>query len=106
MDEHKTTKSTGEPRIEADIANLKIEVGTQNWVSGNMESGQIDVSLPNGTKVRIQASVEGDWNNCTIKIHRLNDTEITLFEKSSTITKRGQKIKGVSKFTKITKRVA
>tara|TARA_Y100000004_G_C8940780_1_gene424081 strand:- start:1615 stop:1902 length:288 start_codon:yes stop_codon:yes gene_type:complete len=92
--------------IDADIANLKIEVGTQNWVSGNMESGEIYVSLPNGTKVCIQAAVDGDWNSATIKIHRLNDTEITLFEKSSTITKRARKINGVSKFTKINKKVA
>ena len=106
MDGQKTTTKNGEPRIDADIANMEIRMGIQNWVSGNMESGQISISLPNGTKVNIQAAVEGDWDNCNIDIHRLNDTEITLFEKSSTITKRARKIKGVSKFTKIMKKVA
>jgi hypothetical protein len=106
MDEQKTTTKNGEPRIDADIANLKIEAGSLNWDEGNMKSGEIEVSLPNGTKVCIQASVSGDWNKCTIGIHRLNDTEITLYEKSSTITKRAQKIKGESRFTKINKKVA
>ena len=104
MTEAIRTKKKNE-QIECGIANLEVEAGTQNWISGNMESGDINISLPNGTKVTITAAISGDWNSCNIGIHRLNDTKITIFEHSSTITKRARKIQGKSKFTKIQKKV-
>lgn len=71
------------------IKNLEIEEGVQNWTNENgVESGAIDVRLPNGTFVTIQASVKGDWNSCHIQIHRLRDTEITVFHHGTKLTKR------------------
>jgi len=76
------------------INNLKIEAGIQNWTVDEMTSGEITITLPNGTIIDIQASVQGDWNNCKIKVHWLNDTEITIHEKGSSITKTQKKRNG------------
>jgi len=70
------------------INNLKIEAGAQNWVVDKMTSGEVTIRLPNGTCIDIQASVQGDWNNCNISVHWLNDTKITIHEKGSSIAKK------------------
>jgi len=76
------------------INNLKIEAGCQNWTVDEMTSGEITIQLPNGTSIDIQASVQGDWNNCNISVHWLNDTKITIHEKGSSITKKQKSRKG------------
>lgn len=98
MENKKEEKGTnGEPYIDADIRNMEISVGSQNWdldqdpsYHSKMTSGEIEVRLPNGTRIDIQAAVEDDWDECTITIFRLNSTEINILEKSSTVTKRAQ----------------
>tara|TARA_S200002703_G_scaffold26221_1_gene22497 strand:- start:2625 stop:2900 length:276 start_codon:yes stop_codon:yes gene_type:complete len=77
-----------------EIKNMKIEEGCQNWVVGEMTSGEITIRLPNGTCIDIQASVQGEWNSCNISVHCLNDTEMTIYEKGSSITKRQKKRDG------------
>jgi len=76
------------------IENMKIEKGCQNWVVGEMTSGEITVRLPNGTTIDIQASVQDEWNSCNITVHWLNDTKITIHEKGSAITKKQKSNKG------------
>ena len=109
MDETKTTEN-GEPRINADIRNMEINLGMHNWDGSRTEgltAGSITIRLPNGTRIDICSVLDdSDYSKAEIGIHQLNDTEITLFEKSSTITKRARKIEGVSMFTKIMKKVA
>ena len=109
MDETKTTEH-GEPRINADIRNMEINLGMHNWDGSRTEgltAGSITIRLPNGTRIDICSVLDdSDYSKAEIGIHQLNDTEITLFEKSSTITKRARKIEGVSMFTKIMKKVA
>ena len=73
---------------------MEIKAGFQNWVVDEMTSGEITIRLPNGTHIDIQASVQGDWNNCDIKVHWLNDTKITIHEKGSSITKKQKKSDG------------
>jgi len=76
------------------IANMEIDKGTQNWIVGKMESGEIRITLPNGTKIQIQSSVQGDWSSSEITIHKLNDTELTIHEKGSSMTKKQKSSKG------------
>jgi hypothetical protein len=83
------------------ITNMEIEKGVQNWVEEGMESGEISISLPNGSKIKIQSTVKGDWSKSEITIHRLKDTKITVFEKGSSLIKKQKKIKNTT-WTEIT----
>lgn len=73
------------------IANMKIDKGVQNWIVGKMESGEITIELPNGTKIGIQSSVQGNWSRSEIVIHRLNDTDLTIHQKGSSLIKKQKK---------------
>mgnify|MGYP003126940909 CR=1 FL=1 len=88
------------------IRNMEITEGVHNWdgSEGSLTAGSISIRLPNGTVIQICSVLcnETDYSNATIKIHRIKDTEITLFEKSSTITKRSEH----GEFTRIKKKVA
>tara|TARA_R100000951_G_scaffold111668_1_gene110968 strand:- start:579 stop:854 length:276 start_codon:yes stop_codon:yes gene_type:complete len=75
------------------IANMEIDKGVQNWIVGKMESGEIEITLPNGTKIQIQSSVQGDWSSSEITIHRLNDTDLTIHQKGSSLIKKQKKSK-------------
>ena len=89
-----------------DIRNMEIKEGNHNWdgTENSLTAGSISIRLPNGTRIHICSVLcnETDYSNAIIKIHKLNDTEITLFEKSSTITKRARH----GEFTRIRKKVA
>ena len=74
-----------------EIANMKIDKGVQNWIVGKMESGEISIELPNGTKIEVQTSVQGDWSRSEITIHRLNDTDLTIHQKGSSLIKKQKK---------------
>tara|TARA_B110000467_G_C18160302_1_gene389216 strand:+ start:287 stop:571 length:285 start_codon:yes stop_codon:yes gene_type:complete len=83
------------------IENMEIKEGIQNWIDGTMISGEIGIRLPNNTYITVSSAlIEGDedWGSYNIKVHNLNDTEVTIFDK---VTKRQAKYKGDFLATKI-----
>ena len=108
MDGQKTTTKNGEPRLDADIRNMEVGLGLHQWDGLTNESGltagSISIRLPNGTRIDITSTSDGaDFNNVDIDIHRIEDSVITVFEKSSSMTKKAF---CKSKFTLIMKKVA
>tara|TARA_R100001086_G_scaffold53942_1_gene24137 strand:+ start:353 stop:682 length:330 start_codon:yes stop_codon:yes gene_type:complete len=98
MDETKTTEN-GEPRIDADIKNLEITAGIQNWNENGITSGQIRIELPNGQTISIRCATSDDTGKVIgtcIDIHNMKETsEITIFrEKGDKLLRRTRRIDG------------
>lgn len=80
-----------------EIRNMKIDAGVHQWNGdGNgLTAGSLTVTLPNGTKIQITSveAKEGDYANMSISVHRLKDTELTIFDK---VTKKQDSVKGTT----------
>ena len=67
-----------------EIRNMKIEPGIHQWdgEEDGMTCGSVEIVLPNGTTIEVVSVKHGNENySCTINIHNLNDTQITIFNK-------------------------
>ena len=99
MDGQKTTTKNGEPRVDADIANLNIQPGIQNWNEHGITSGQILIRLPNGQRIDVKCSTNDDTGEVIasdIKIHNMKETTaITIFrEKGDKLIRKTEKAEG------------
>ena len=100
MDGQKTTTKNGEPRIDADIANLEITAGIQNWNEHGITSGQITIELPNGLRIDVKCTTNDDTGEVItsdINIHNMKETnEITIFrEKGDKLIRKTTKTCGI-----------
>tara|TARA_Y100000004_G_C8812760_1_gene368459 strand:+ start:105 stop:392 length:288 start_codon:yes stop_codon:yes gene_type:complete len=76
------------------VNNMKIGEGIQNWERGFegdrlMTSGALEVKLENGASIHIEAVATKDgYYHAAIKIFNMNDTDLTIFEKGSNLSKQ------------------
>lgn len=72
-----------EPFVKAEIDNMKVELGFMNYKKDGITSGEIEIWLPNGTRIDIQCkSIDesGDIISPSIQIFDINNSEITVFD--------------------------
>ena len=77
-----TQNKNDEPFVKAEIDNMEVQVGTLNWRDHDISSGSIDITLANGTVIKIKCStsdISGETITADVKIWNMNDTEIVVF---------------------------
>lgn len=73
------------------VDNMDIKLGVQNWKINGLTSGDVRITLPNGTTVNIRCATNDETGKIIqqeISIHRLHETEITVHQHGNTLTKK------------------